>query len=55
LTPLVIKLTEEAKRKYKIKLMAKRKIYFFEWPKGKCKFFMGKKKFSQQQGADVKL
>jgi hypothetical protein len=27
------------KREYKIKLVVKRKVQFFEWPKGKCKYF----------------
>jgi hypothetical protein len=46
LTLLVIKLTEVVKRDCKIKLMAKRKIQFFEWPKGKYKYFDGQKGIS---------
>jgi hypothetical protein len=41
-----IKLTEVAKKKCKVKLMIKRGVQFFEWPKGKCKFFYGQKGIS---------
>jgi hypothetical protein len=46
LIPLIIKLTEVSKKECKIKLMVKRKVYFFEWPKEKCKFFYDQKRIS---------
>jgi hypothetical protein len=45
LTPLVIKLIEVTKRECKIKLMVKSEVQFFEWSKGKYKFFMAKREF----------
>jgi hypothetical protein len=37
---------EVVKMECKIKLMVKREVQFFEWPKGKCKFFYGQKGIS---------
>jgi hypothetical protein len=42
-----------AKRKYKIKLMAKRKVQIFKWPKEKCKFFMAKREFFKKESIVV--
>jgi hypothetical protein len=40
---------EVVKKKYKIKLMAKREVQFFEWSKRECKFFMAKRDFRQKE------
>jgi hypothetical protein len=45
LTPLVIKLTEVAKREYKIKLMAKKKFIFLSGQKGNASFLWSKGNF----------
>jgi hypothetical protein len=36
---------EVTNRECRIKLIAKRKVYFFEWSKRECKFFMAKTEF----------